>query len=137
MPLGSKVGPEPTDILLDGNPAPPPQKEGRPPIFGPCLLCPNGRMDQHATWYGGRPRTKRHCVRYGPSSPTPKKRRPQFSAHVYCAPTAAWINMLLGMQVGLGSGHIVLDGDPAPPPQRGGTAPKFRFMFVVAKRLDG
>jgi len=32
--------------------------------------------------------------------------------------------MKLGMQVGLGTGHIALDGDPAPPPQRG-TAPNF------------
>ena len=30
----------------------------------------------------------------------------------------------LGMEVGLGPGHIVLDGDPAPPPQTG-TAPQF------------
>ena len=31
--------------------------------------------------------------------------------------------MTLGLQVGLGPGHIVLDGDPAPPPpQKGGTA---------------
>ena len=28
------------------------------------------------------------------------------------------------MQVGLGPGHIVLDGDPAPPPQKG-TDPQF------------
>jgi len=27
--------------------------------------------------------------------------------------------MKLGMQVGLGPGHIVLDGDPAPPPPKG------------------
>jgi len=27
--------------------------------------------------------------------------------------------MPLRMEVGLGPGHIVLDGDPAPPPQRG------------------
>jgi len=27
-----------------------------------------------------------------------------------------WIKMKLGMQVGLGFGHIVLGGDPAPPP---------------------
>jgi len=27
--------------------------------------------------------------------------------------------MKLGEQVGLGSGHIVLDGDPAPPPPKG------------------
>jgi len=29
------------------------------------------------------------------------------------------------MQVGLGPGHIVLDGDPAPPPPKGGGAPQF------------
>ena len=27
--------------------------------------------------------------------------------------------MKFGMQVGLGPGHIVLDGDPAPPPLKG------------------
>jgi len=27
--------------------------------------------------------------------------------------------MPLGMEVGLGPGHIVLDGDPAPPPSKG------------------
>jgi len=27
--------------------------------------------------------------------------------------------MKLGVQVGLGPGHIVLDGDPAPPPPKG------------------
>ena len=33
------------------------------------LLWPNGWMDQDATWYGGRPRPRPHCVRWGPSSP--------------------------------------------------------------------
>ena len=33
-------------------------------------------------------------------------------------------------------GHIVLDGDRAPP-QRRGTASNFRPMSVVAERLDG
>jgi len=28
---------------------------------------------------------------------------------------AAWIKMSLGMEVGLGPGDFVLDGDPAPP----------------------
>jgi len=41
---------------------------------------------------------------------------------VYCDQTVGWIKMKLGMQVGLGPGHIVLDGDPPPPPQRD-TAP--------------
>jgi len=31
----------------------------------------------------------------------------------------------------------VLDGNPAPPPQKKGTVPQFRPMPVVAKRLDG
>ena len=44
---------------------------------------------------------------------------------VYCGQTVGWIKMKLGMQVGLGHGQIVLDGDPAPPPQRD-TAPNFR-----------
>ena len=30
-----------------------------------------------------------------------------------------WIKMKLGTQVGLGPGHIVLGGDPAPPPPKG------------------
>jgi len=34
------------------------------------VLWPNGWMDQVSTWRGGRPRLRRHCVRWGPSSPT-------------------------------------------------------------------
>jgi len=32
---------------------------------------------------------------------------------------AAWIKMSLGMEVGLGPGNFVLDGDPAPPSPKG------------------
>jgi len=51
MRLGTEVGLGPGDIVLDGNPAPPPQKTGvgvaqQPPLFGPCLLWPNGRPSQ-------------------------------------------------------------------------------------------
>ena len=62
-----------------------------------------------------------HCVRWGPSSNTAKgaPHSPQFSAHVHCAQTAAWIKMPLGMELGLRPGHIVLDGDLAPPPKKG------------------
>jgi len=38
---------------------------------------------------------------------------------VYCGQTVGWMKMKLGMQVGLGPGHIALDGDPAPPPAKG------------------
>jgi len=39
--------------------------------------------------------------------------------------TAGWIKIPLGTKVDLGQGHIVLDGDPAPP-ERGTPAPSFR-----------
>jgi len=40
--------------------------------------------------------------------------------------TVGWIKMKLGKQVGLGPGHIVLDGDSVPPLKKGGrTFPQF------------
>ena len=38
---------------------------------------------------------------------------------VYCGQTVRWIKMKLGVEVGLVPGHIVLHGNPAPPPQNG------------------
>jgi len=38
---------------------------------------------------------------------------------VYCSQTVGRIKIKLGIQVGLGPGHIVLDGDPAPPTKTG------------------
>jgi len=58
MPLGTEVSLDPSDIVLDGIPVIPSPKGG----FGPCLLWPNGCMNQ---------------------------------------------DMILGMEVGLGPGHIV------------------------------
>jgi len=48
VPLGVEVGLSPGHIVLDGNPAP--QMGTAPATFGPCLLWPNGWMDQDATW---------------------------------------------------------------------------------------
>ena len=42
----------------------------------------------------------------------------QFSAHVYCGQTAGWIKMPLVTKVDLSPGDSVLDGDPAPLPQK-------------------
>ena len=73
MPLGTEAGLGPGDIVLDGDHLAPKQKAPPPkwgptlPDFGPCLLWPNGLMDQDKI-----------CI-----------------------------------EVGLGQGHIVLDGDPA------------------------
>ena len=50
MPLGTKVDLSPGDFVLDGDPAPCPQRGWSPSqIFGPCLLWPNGWMDEDAT----------------------------------------------------------------------------------------
>jgi len=42
---------------------------------------------------------------------------------VYCGQTAGWIKMPLGTEVGLSTGDIVLDGDPAHPTETGTAAP--------------
>jgi len=44
--------------------------------------------------------------------------------------------MQLGMEVSLGRGDVVLDGEPAPLPKTGPQPPIFGTS-VVAKRLDG
>jgi len=44
---------------------------------------------------------------------------------VYCGQTVGWVRMSIGTEVGLGPGHIVFDGDPAPPMERGRAAPTF------------
>jgi len=41
---------------------------------------------------------------------------------VYCGHTVGWIKTKLDMELDLGPGHVVLDGDPAPPK---GHSPQF------------
>jgi len=141
IPLGTKVGLSPGDSVRWA-PSPFPKRRwspgAKPPIFGPCLLWPNGWMDQDATWHGGRPWSSPHCARWGHSSP-PKNggRDPQFSAYLYCGQTAGCIKIPLGMEVVLSPGDFVLDGDLAPYPKRGGAPPNFRPTSTVAKRLHG
>ena len=115
MPLGMVLGLGPGDYVLDWRPSSPPKKGYSPPIFGQCLLWTNGWMDQDATWYRDRPQPRRHCVRWGPSSSPQKGHSPlPIFGHVYCDQTAGCIRIPLGTEVGLGTGDIVLDGDPVP-----------------------
>jgi len=44
-----------------------------------------------------------------------------------------WIKMALGMEVGLGSSQIVLDGDPAPLPKKGHSPPLFFAHFYCGQ----
>jgi len=82
----------PGHIALDGNPAFPTKGAQQPPLSrftasvrinrGPCLLWPNGWMDQDTTRCGGRPWPMPHCVRWGPSYPKRAQPPPHFSVHV-------------------------------------------------------
>jgi len=156
-------------------------KGTQPPIFGPCLLSPNGWMDEDGTWYGSRPWQRPHCVRREPSSPPPAKgaqQPPRLLVHVYCShgrpsqlllssctngrperfarcyrtvvcpvcpvlsatlvycgQTVGSIKRPLGMELCLGPGHSVLDGDPTPLP-KGGTALQFSAHFCCGQRAE-
>ena len=57
------------------------------------VLWPNGSMDEDVTWYGGRPRPRPHCVKWGPSYPSKgAQQRTHFSIHVYCGQTVAHLS---------------------------------------------
>ena len=109
------------------------------PVGDVGVLWPNGRMDQDATWYGCRPQPRPQCVRLGPS-PRPQRgiapkqgHNPQFPAHVCCGHTVESIRMPIGVEVGLGPGHIALDGDPAPPEKRH-SSPHFSVHVYCGQR---
>jgi len=68
MKLAMQVGLGPGHTVLDGDSGP---------------LPPQGH-----TWHGGRPRPRRHCVRWGPSSPPQKGAQPP---PIFC-PCLLWPN---------------------------------------------
>jgi len=134
--LATEVGLGPGDNVRWGPSPPPKKREAQPPIFGTCLLWPNGCMYQDTTWYRGRSQPRRHCVKWGPSFPTLKGHSPhQFSAIVRCGQTAGWIKTPLNMEVGLGPGDFVFDGDLAP--QKKGTAPTQFLANVYCGQTAG
>jgi len=69
MPLGVEVGLGQGDFVLNGDPAPLPKKGAEPaPQFLAHVCCgqtAGWTKVQNATWHGGRPRPRRHCVRWG------------------------------------------------------------------------
>jgi len=87
MPLGTEVGLGPGDFLLDADlPSP---KGGRVlPNFGPMSSWPNGWMDQEATWHGGRPRPRQHCIRWRPRSPPQTEAQPPIFGPCLLGPVA-------------------------------------------------
>ena len=90
-------------------------------------------MNEDATWYtevGLGPGDI--VLDRDPASPPKNGQNPQFLAHVYCGQTAGWIKMPLGMEVVLGPGHIVPDGDrPSFPSRKRGTASPIFGLFLL------
>jgi len=140
MPLGTKVGLNTGDCLLDGDPAPLPTKVLEPPpqsIFGPFLLWPNGWMHQDATWYGGRPQPRGLSVRWDPAVPLPKRRRSPPIFDLCPLWPNGWMDQDGTWRGGrLWSSPHCAGWGHSSPPQKGDRAPNFRPIFIVAKRLD-
>jgi len=114
-----------------GTQLPPPEKSrGHSPQFSVHVRC-----DQMAGWTNMPLGVE---VGLGPDDFVLKGRTahlPQFSAHVYCGQTVGCTRISLGTEVGLDPGDIVVRWGP-PPQKKGGTAPNFLPMTVVAKWLD-
>jgi len=133
MKLGMQVGLGPDHNVLDGDPAPPSQRgTAQSPIFVPYLLWPNCWIGSDATWYGGRPRPRRLCVRWGPKSPSQKWGGAPLSPIV--GPCPLWPNGWMDQDDTWSRTHCARWG-PAPLPQKWAEPSNFRSMSVVAKRL--
>ena len=87
----------------------------------------------HMVLPGGTPRPRQPCIRWGLRSPPQKGGRSPQTLTLVCGQPAGWIQMALGMEVGLGPGHIVLDGDPAPLPKKGSRVPQFSAHFYCGQ----
>ena len=102
-----------------------PEKKAHPPrpIFGSCLLGPNGWMDQDMPLGTEVNLGRGDVVLDGVAAPLPPKRgtAPSFR-FTYCGQTAGWMKTPLCTEVDLVPGQIVFDGVPAPC-ERGTAAP--------------
>jgi len=110
--------PQPRRLCVRWGPSPLPQKGTQPPIFGLCLLPPNGCMDHvNAIWYGGIGLGPDNIVLDVIQAPASLQKGadppPQFPVHVYSGQTAGWIKIALGTEVELGTQER---GQNPPPP---------------------
>jgi len=132
MKLGMQTGLDPGHIVRWGPSSPSPK--GAEPQFSAHICC--GQM---AVWIKVPLGTEvglgpGDCVLWGPSLPQKKGHThpTQFLAHVYCGQTAGWIKMPLHL---VRRQRCVRWGRSSP--LKGAQSPSFRFMSIVAKRLDG
>ena len=109
-----------------------PLKGVQPPFYGLCLLWPNGWMDQDATWYGGKPRPRRRCVRWCRSSRVIRGHSPPVFGSCLLLPNgwmyedATWYGSWPRPRP-----HCIIRGASSPR-KRHSSAPSFRPMSIVA-----
>jgi len=90
------------------------------------------------SWHAGRSQPWPHCVRWGPSSASPKGAQPPIFG-----PYLLWPNGWMDQDATWYEGrprpkrHCVTWGPSSPPPKRGQRPPNFRSMSVVGKQLHG
>jgi len=120
------------------NPPPHSERGTGAPLLSPCLLWPNGWMDQDATSFRGRPRPRRHCDCVARGWTNPLEKKGTAAPPPLCKPMSIVAKRLdaTGFGGGLGQAShivfIVLDGDPAPR-RKGQSSPlHFLAMSIVA-----
>jgi len=140
MPLGREIGLGRGDIFLTGDPVPPPKKRRTAvPTFGPRSIVAKRLDGSRCHWYGDRPQPRPHCVRWAFSSP----RKGHSSSLPLFGPCPLWPNSwadqdAIRTEIGLSTGHIVLDRDPAPFPNGAPQPlPTFRPMAIAPNGLMG
>jgi len=121
--------PRPRPHCARWEPCSPFRKKGHSPspIFRPMSIVAK-RLDRSRCHLvlRYRLRPKPYYVRWGPK----RGRAPTFRrVFHYCGQTVGWIKMPLGTNVGLGTGNIVFDADPAPSPM--GQPPIFGLGVYV------
>jgi len=99
MPLGTKVGLSRSDIVLDVDPAPLPQRGTALPNFRPMSFVAK-RLDglgliKMPTWYGSRPRPATLCS-MGPGCLQKKGHGPPNAPHKIFGPCLLWPNGWMG-----------------------------------------
>jgi len=103
--LGTQVGLDPGHTVLDRDPGLPPPKGHSPTIFS-----------RHLLWHMAGWIKMPLCVRWEPSSPSPKRGRgPIFSTHVYCGQTAGWTKMARILKRGTNSANLLKIARDTPP----------------------
>ena len=161
MKLGVQVSLTPGYNVLHGDPAPPPPKGHNPnflvsdttafvlkrdvklqptnqqrPNFRPVSVVAIWLDGSRCHLVGGRLRPKRHRVRWGLSSPPPKRGQSPPTIFGPCLLSSnGWMDQDGTWRVGRPRPRP--DGDPALPPQKGGRAPpQFSAHVYLPKRLD-